>query len=175
MKLSFWIRLWRFILVNLLSFACNIIVCDPFFIPVMHSSRNGSSLALCKKTCCYRSMICLVLFTESMWNPNTQLADFPHLFQVTAYGVDCDVFSLSANSRVLWHALYSTNDFKASASKSDERPDLGSSFNDVSPEKNFTNQFHTAQSFMVPSPYTLHILSAVSVALFLCLNSHNIT
>ena len=43
MKVSFWIQLWSFIFVNPLPFACNIIVCDPFFIP-MNSSRNGSFL-----------------------------------------------------------------------------------------------------------------------------------
>ena len=77
---------------------------------------------------------------------------FSPIFSKWWYMVDCDMFSLSANSRVLWHAMHSTNDFKASVSKSDECPGLGSSFNEISPKQNFPNQFHTARSVIVPLP-----------------------
>ena len=41
-----------------------------------------------------------------------------------------------ANSQVLLRGLHSTNSFKVSWSRFDERSDLGSSLNDVPPEEN---------------------------------------
>ena len=118
----------------------------------MNSSRNGSFL------CCERRLVAIdqrsvLFFSLRAYGTQTpSLVTFP-IFSKWRHMVDCDVFNMSANSRVLWHGLHFTNAFKASSSKFNERTGLGSSFNDVSPKQNFTNQFRTARSVMVPTIY----------------------
>ena len=89
------------------------------------------------------------------------LLTFPIFFKWW-HMVDCDVFSLSANSQVLWCALHFTNDFKASASKSNECPGLSSSFNDVSPEWNFTKLVsHCPVSYGALTIHTAYFFSSL--------------
>jgi len=145
MNLSFWIRLWRFILVNPLPFARSIILFNAFFITSNDFiCRERILVAICRERilvaiCRERILVAIdqqsALFfsLRACGTQTTSLLTF-FIFSKWRHMVDCDVFNLSANSRVLCRALHSTNDFKVSASKSDERSDLGSSFNDVSPE-----------------------------------------
>ena len=128
-----------------------------FWSPVMTSSSNGSFLCRERRLVAIDQRSAVFFSLKPCGTKTPSLLTFP-IFSKWWHMVDCDVFSLTANSQVLWHSLHSTNDFKASASKSDECPGLSSSFNNVSPERNFTNQFRTARSVMVPLPYTLQIL-----------------
>ena len=54
--------------------------------------------------------------------------------------MDWDVLRSSGNFRILLHELYSPNSFKVSRSRCD-RPGLGLSLTDVSPERNFEYEF----------------------------------
>ena len=116
-------------------------------------------------------MICLGLSVRAYGTQTPSLLTFPSF---PSDGIWWIVTCLASPLIPEYYGgLHCTNAFRSS-SKSDERPGLGSSFNDVSPERNFTNQFRTVRLVKVPSPYT-HIFSAVSVRLSPCLNSHNIT
>ena len=110
MKLSFWIRLWRFIIVNPLPFACKIIVCDPFSSPVMTSWRNGSFLCLERRlvTIDKQSKRSALFFSLRACGTQTSSLLTFHIFSKWRPMVDCDVFSLSANSRLLRRGLHST-------------------------------------------------------------------
>ena len=65
--------------------------------------------------------------------------------------MDYHVLRLRANSRVLLRELDSYNSLKASSTKPDDWPALGSSFNDVSLGY-FENQFWTLRSVLTPEP-----------------------
>ena len=77
------------------------------------------------------------------------LLTFPIFFMLYQI-VDWDLLRSTANSQVLLHGLHSTISLKASGSKFDEFPGLGSSLNDVLPDQNFKNQFYTWWSVMTP-------------------------
>ena len=133
-------RLQIFILVNPLPFIKNIVV-KKIFVTCNNSLEKRVTSILWEKISYNGYAIVLILLTKSMRTSNTQLAHFNFFkwWQI----VDWDVLRSSANSRVLLHRLYSTNSLKASWSRSDERPSLGSSLNDVSLEQNFENKFQT--------------------------------
>ena len=63
-----------------------------------------------------------------------------------------DVLTSGVNSRGYWRELHSTNSLKTFCSKSDEHPGVDSSFNDISLERNFENQFQIGRSVMAPWP-----------------------
>ena len=127
MKLSFWIRLWRFILVNPLPFARSIILFNAFFITSNDFiCRERILVAICRERILVAidQQSALFFSLRACGTQTTSLLTF-FIFSKWRHMVDCDVFNLSANSQVLWHALHSTIDLKASASKSNERPGSG--------------------------------------------------
>ena len=102
----------------------NIVIKDTFFVTCNDVFLETGRLSALKEYCPYGYVIFLSLLTKCIKKQNAQLV------------VDWDVLRLSTNSRVLLRGLHSSNSLKASSSRSDERPGLSSSLNDVSPEKN---------------------------------------
>ena len=96
-----------------------------------------------------------------------KLVHFSNLFQS---GGGWDVFGLSANSWVPLGELHSNNSFKSSWSRFDLCPGPGSFLKNVSPERNFENQFRTWRSVKTPWPWTLEMFFAVPVTFLLFLN-----
>ena len=86
MKLCLWSRLWKFILVNPLPFALNIVRKDPSFITCNDILEKWVISLPWKKTCCYGYVIFLILLTKCMRKLNAQLSHFFYPFQVI---VDC--------------------------------------------------------------------------------------
>ena len=102
------------------AFTLNIVIKDPLFVTFYDILDKGVISLPWKKTCCYRYAIFLILLTKSLRNPNSQLAHFNYLFKMAAYcELGCN--GSSANFRVLFPGLISTNSLKASWSMSEER------------------------------------------------------
>ena len=120
-------RLLRFILINLLPFALNIVIKVIFL-------RNGSFL------CLERRLVTMdmqsFLFLLSVWGSQMlSLFMFPIFFN-WRHIVDWDVLRCKFLSTFGWIAF---QQFSQSILRSDECPGLGSSFNNVLPKQNFEN------------------------------------
>ena len=122
MKLRFWGRLRRFILVNSLPVTLNIVIKYPFFVTCKDILEKWIISLPWKKTCCYGYAIFLILLN---------LLDFSFFFNWHQI-MDWDVLKSINNSRLLLRILHSTNSLNASWSRFDKRPVLGSSLNEVS-------------------------------------------
>ena len=80
LKLCLWGKQCRFILVNPLHFASNIVTKDPLFVTCIDILKKRVISRSWKKTCRYRYVIFFILLTKSMRNQNAQLAHLSYLF-----------------------------------------------------------------------------------------------
>ena len=91
-------------IVNSLPFALNIVIKDPFLLPVMIFLRNGSDLCLERW---FGYAIFLILLTKRMRDSNAQFAHFFYLLQVaTDCGLECLEVKynfLSTFARITFH------------------------------------------------------------------------
>ena len=90
MKLHFWGRQWRFVLVKSLTFAWNIVIEDPFFVTCNYTLKKRVISLFRKNTCRYRYTIFFILLIKTIGIWNIMLAHFSYLFQVAAHcGLGC--------------------------------------------------------------------------------------
>ena len=124
-------KLQTFILVNPLFFALKIVNKASFFITCNDILKKRVSFLLWKKNCGYEYVIFLILLIKSMRNPNAKLALFSFFFLRGGRLSMC-------RRQVLIHEYFSMDCILPILLKYlDERPGLGSSYNDASPERDF--------------------------------------
>lgn len=103
------------------AFALNIVICNSFLINL----RNELFL------CCERNHVGMdkqsaLFFLLRAYRTKISILQIFPVFSKCWYMIDCDMFNIIANSCVLSHALFFTNDIRTSLSKSDGCLGLGS-------------------------------------------------